>query len=191
MVAQYLLPDKNITFEQLAKLADWKKGYAVWGFPARKWLMDQGVHMTDYDVIDYAAWAKDGVEGLRKSVSGKEFNYYEKATYDLGLESKRVNLMYNHPNFTYIRRKPTWSDVVSEFRKPGACDLTLDSRVLNRENGSGLKLHRVVILDITSDEVVFNDPNSAGDGVGRREPLKHFRSAFEKAPELARYYLEN
>ena len=66
MVAQYLLPDMHITFEQLAKLADWKEGYVVWGFPAWKWLMDQGLYVVDYDVIDYEAWAKDGVSGLRK-----------------------------------------------------------------------------------------------------------------------------
>jgi hypothetical protein len=34
MVAQYLLPDANITFEKLGKLSDWHLGYIVWEAPA-------------------------------------------------------------------------------------------------------------------------------------------------------------
>lgn len=189
MVAQYLLPDKRTSFEELAKLAEWKKGYLVWGFSVWEWLMNQGVHMIDYDVIDYEAWAKDGVEGLRKSVPVKEFKFYKDNTFDLELESKKVNLMLNHSNFTYVRRKPTWADVVREHEKPGVCDVTLNSRVLNQTDG--FSLHRVALLDITDTKVVFNDPDKAGKGAGRRESLAHFRKSFEdvEAPELARYYV--
>src|SRR3989344_4612122 len=151
MAAQYLLPEKHFTFEQLAKIADWKKGYAVWGFQLWKYLMDQGIHVIDYDTIDYAGWANKGVGGLRKSVPPQEFKFYEENTYDLEAESRLAKQMLEHPNFTYVRRKPTWDDVLSEFKKPGICDVSLNSRILNRLEG--FSLHRVILLDITDKEV--------------------------------------
>lgn len=190
MIAQYLLPDKHITFEQLAKLANWRKGYVVWGFAVWKYLMDEGIHMVDYDTIDYAAWAEKGAEGLRESTSPKEFEFYESNTYDLEEESRLVHLMMDHPNFTYVRRKPTWEDVVNEFRKPGICDLGLNKRALDRQEG--FVLHRVVVIDISEDEVIFHDPNQDSSGAYRHEPLSFFREVFESidGPELARYSLE-
>jgi hypothetical protein len=189
MAAQYLLPDAGITFEKMAKIADWRKGYVVWGFPVWKWLMDRGVYLTDYDTIDYEAWAKEGAAGLKRSVPQKEFAFYQKNTYDLEAESTRVNLMYNHPHFTYIRRSPGWNDIVAEHEKPDICDLTLNLRKLNHEEG--FAVHRVVLLDITEDEAVFHDPNRDGSGAYRREPLQHFKQSIASlgSPELARYSL--
>lgn len=34
MVTQYLLPDVDITFEQLGQLSDWQPVYVVWETPA-------------------------------------------------------------------------------------------------------------------------------------------------------------
>lgn len=189
MAAQYLMPEKHFTFEQLAKIANWRKGYVVWGFSLWKWLMDQGMHMTDYDTIDYQAWADEGVEGLKRSVPKEEFNFYLKNTYDLKAESHLIKLMLEHPNFTYIKRRPTWADVVDEHNKAGICDITLNSRLLNRQTGfSG---HRVVLLDINDKEVIFHDPNKDNSGAFRHESLDFFRSVFEAMdePELARYFL--
>ena len=55
MAAQYLQPNENITFEKLGKIADWHPGYVVWGFRAWKWMMDCGLFMINYDIIDYEA----------------------------------------------------------------------------------------------------------------------------------------
>src|ERR1035437_306613 len=119
MVAQYLLPNENITFEQLAAVADWKPGYVVWGFPVWKWLMDHGVSITDMDVIDYDRWAKEGTAGLKKSVPKKEFDYYQQFTYDLDWEARQASFTMGHKNFTYVHRSPTWAEVEEEFLKPG------------------------------------------------------------------------
>jgi len=187
MVAQYLLPEEGITFEQLAKIASWQKGYVVWGFLAWKWLMDNGVHITDYDTIDYQAWAQQGTEGLRESTPPKEFEYYQANTFDLEEEGRRATLALNHPNFSYVQRTPSWQDVVAECKKPGICDITLNRHKLNGQQG--FDGHRVVIIEITDSEVVFHDPNREGTGAYRKEPIELFRAAVEDfgAFELARY----
>jgi hypothetical protein len=190
MCAQYLFPDENISFEQLGKIADWHKGYVVWAFPVWKWLMDKGVKITDIDVINYEAWAKNGEKGLRDSVSSKEFEFYKSNTHDLSQVSHDIALVWSHPNFTYIRKKLTWDDVISEFQKPGICDITVDGMKIRRR--PGFSLHRVVLVDINDAEVVFHDPNKDGSGAYRHESIKFFRSCFESldGPEMARYSLE-
>ncbi|SRR3990167_2360060 len=189
MAAQYLLPEKHFTFEQLAKITDWKKGYVVWGFKLWKYLMDQGIHVTDYDTFDYDGWVKEGVKGLKRTTPPKEFKFYLENTYDLEAESKLAKPMLEHPNFTYIRRKPTWDDVVSEFKKSGICDVTLNGRLLHDRRG--FTVHRVIVIDISDKEVVIHDPNSDWSGKYRHVPLPRFRDIFEamEEPELCRYFL--
>jgi len=191
MIAQYLLPDSNITFEQLGKIGNWRKGYVIWEFPIWNWLLDQGVYITDYEPADDEAWAKDGIEGLKRSIPTEEFAWYEKNTYDLGEVTEHLQKTLRHPNFTYLHRQPTWQDVVAEHAKPGICDIVLNSQALNHKDG--VAAHRIVLLDITDTEVIFHDPNFDGSGVHRREPLAHFKRALEalESRALARYSLES
>ena len=187
MVARFLLPKENITFEQLGKIASWKRGYVVWAYPVWKWLMDKGVYITDIDIIDSELWAKEGTKGLRKSVSAKEFQFYKSNTYDLDEISEQLSMVYDHPNFTYVRKKLTWTDVIEQFNKPGICDMTLDGRKLHRKEG--FSVHRIVLVDITDSNVVFHDPVSDDSGAYKRESIEHFRDSFEdmEGAELARY----
>lgn len=191
MVGQYLLPNATITFEQLGKVAGWRKGFVVWEFPVWEWLMDKGVCITDYDAIDYAMWSKDGVAGLEKSVPADEFRWYQENTYNLDEVTGHIRKAFAHPNFTYVRKKPSWQDVLAEYGKPGVCDIVLNSRMLNREKG--FAAHRVVVIEITDDEVVFHDPNHDSSGAYRRESVSLFRKAFEtmESPALARYSLSS
>ncbi len=190
MIAQYLLPDANVTFEQLGVIGDWKQGYVIWEFPVWNWLLDQGVYIIDYEPADDEAWANDGIEGLQQSIPLKEFEWYKQNTYDLEAVTKHLRKTLAHKNFTYIHQRPTWENVLAEYAKPGICDVTLNSKVLNSE--AGLAAHRVVLLDITDDEVVFHDPNFNGSGKDRHESLTHFKRAFEKLESraLAHYSLQ-
>ena len=188
MAARYLWPDEDITFEQLAKTADWRRGYAVWGFRVWKWMMDKGARIVDYDVIDYEAWAKEGIRGYKNSVSKEHFDWVYKHSYDLEAETQNIGLAFEHPNFTYVRKEIAWADVEREFKKPGICDLTLNIGLID-EGRDGI--HRVVLVDITDTEVVFHDPNKAGDGAYRRVSKKLFKSMMEslRGAELCRYSL--
>lgn len=189
MIGQYLLPDENITFEALGELADYRPGYVVWLYPVWNWLMDRGIHIYDQDISDKEAWVREGVEGLKNSVGEKEFEFYQKNTYDLDKVTKQLIETDKHPNFTYKQKRVTWDDVIEEFSKPGICDLTLNGKYLARKEG--FSVHRVVLLDITSDEVVFHNPRVDNDGAFQREPLDHFRAAFEKldGAEVCRYWV--
>jgi len=190
MVGQYLLPDAGITFEMFGELADYKPGYVVWAYPVWKWMLDHGVHIIDQDISGQEEWSKEGVEGLRRSVSKKEFEYYKMNTYDLEAVTKQLQLVAEHPNFKSTQKRLSWDDIVEEFNKPGICDITLDGKFLSHK--PDFSVHRVVLLDITDNEVTFHNPRVDNGGAFQKETINHFRAAIEKlsGPEVCRYWLE-
>ncbi len=187
MVGQYLLPDAGITFGKFKKLADAREGYVVWAFPVWSWLMDHGIIIHDQDVSSNEMWLKDGVDGLRNSVSEKEFAFYEKNTYDLNQVTNELRKTSSHPNFTYTQKHVTWNEIIDSVKQPGICDMTLNGRLL--DTGEGFSVHRVVLIDITDKEVIFHNPNVRGDGAYQRKPIVEFRKAVESlsGPELCHY----
>lgn len=190
MIGQYLLPNAGITFEMFGKLADYRPGYVVWAYPVWSWMLDCGIQIVNQDIIDQVAWAEQGSAGLKKSVSQEEFEYYKKNTHNLDAVSKQVKLVVEHPAFKAIKKQLSWDDIVDEFNKPGICDITLDGKLLGRE--SGFSIHRVVLLHIDDDEVVFHNPLVDDKGSFQKESVAHFRAAVESlsGPELCRYWTE-
>ena len=190
MAARYLWPEKDITFDKLAEIAGYVNGYCVWGFPVWRWMIEQGAEIVDIDVIDYEAWAKEGLEGFMKSVSPKNFEWFASHSFDIEKDTKNLQKLFGNPRFSFVKKVANWDDVVREFAKPGICDVTIDARVLN--GAEGYSLHRVLLLDITDNEVVFHDPDIEDTGANRRAKLESFRKAFLAVPdgaEICRYSL--
>lgn len=187
MVANYFVP--GTTIDDVARIVEWQKGYAVWAFRFWKWLIDHDVHITDYDLIDYEAWAKDGVNGLRRSLPAKEFEWYQSATKDLDALSSDVAAVINDPALTYRMRKPTWNDLIEAHERGALCEVVLDSHALDGDEG--FELHRVVILDLADSTVTFHDPRPKPESIPSRVvPTQLFKSAWLDAfstPELCIY----
>ena len=154
MVAKHFFLE--VSFDKVAKISDWKPGYVVWAFKFWLWIMDEGIKITEYDSTGYEAWAKEGLEGLRKSTSEKEFKYYIDHSFDLESYSQDIKKMLKHPNFTFHRIKPTFETLESAVRRGKVCEVVLDSRTL--KGREGFALHRVVILAIDKDFVILHDP---------------------------------
>lgn len=172
MVARYFFPETR--WNDIAKIVGWEPGYVVWTFKFMLWMMDRGIRITDYDLIDYEAWASKGIEGLKASVSKKEFQFYLENTKDLNAYTKDIQNIMRHKNFTYHRQKPALADLENAYKAGSVCEVTLDSGTLDGKKE--FILHRVVILDVTPTEVIFHDP--------RKEPRparKEARAIFEKA----------
>ncbi len=187
MIANYFVP--GTTINDVAQIVDWQKGYAVWAFRFWKWLIDHGVRITDFDLIDYEAWAKDGSKGLERSLSAQEFNWYKSATKDLDALSSDIAAVIHNPELTYKLQKPTWSDLLNAFERGALCEVVLDSRAL--DGVDGFELHRVVILEVNEDTVTFHDPRPEPKSIPSRSvPAILFRSAWLEAvsaPELCVY----
>ncbi|MCJ7804892.1 hypothetical protein MUP35_04145 [Patescibacteria group bacterium] len=185
MVAKYFFP--GTTFSQIAKISQWEPGYVIWGFKFWHWIMEKGIKIDDYDLIDYEAWAKEGIEGLKKSVPKKFFEDYQKNSKDLAGLSKDIPKVINHKNFNYHRQKPTFKDLLKAFRQGAVCEVTLNSATL--EGINDFWPHRVVILDIDDKNITFHDPGKKSRPA-RKESLELFKKAWLKdmsEPELCIY----
>jgi len=149
--------------------------------------MARGIRVEDYDLIDYQAWAKEGIKGLEKSVSKKEFRFYKNGSKNLSALTKDITKVLNHKHFIYHQQRPKFSDLKKAFNKRAVCEVTLDARTL--DNREGFSLHRLVILDINDCQITFHDPRKE-PRPARKEKIKLFKKAWLQAvsePELCVY----
>ncbi len=185
MVARHFFPE--ITAEDIKEIADWESGYVVWPFKFWLWLLDKGISIEDYDLIDYEAWAREGADGLKKSTPEKEFGYYFKHTKNLDTYGASISALLNHPNFTYHREKPEFQHLEHALHDGKICEVVLNSKALR--NKDGFSLHRVIVLDLTDTGAILHDPSHSG-GPNLRVSKEKFLRAWLKttsAPELCTY----
>ena len=187
MAAKYFFPET--TFDELAKVARWVPGYVVWEMPFWNWIMKQGVHVTNYDLIDYQAWANKGLEGLRLAIPETEFNYYVENTHDIESYTTDIQANFANPLFEHKQVKPTWDDLLREWNEGAVCNIVLNWKALDNQDGFGL--HQVVILDITDTHIEFHDPRGKEhEKPNRKETIEHFVYAWLEtvdAPSLVTY----
>ncbi|HUW21688.1 MAG TPA: hypothetical protein VMW41_03370 [Candidatus Bathyarchaeia archaeon] len=186
MTAKYFFSET--TFDQILKISDWSPNYVAWPFKFWKWIMDQGIKITDFDLIDYKRWLNKGVSALKSSLTEKEFDWLRKNSQDLSIIGKDLKKVVEHRNFTHRRGKPKFSDLKSAVKKKSVCEVVLDSRTLDKKEG--FSLHRVVVTGINKNKVTFHDPRGNKTIAGRTESLSHFKRAWLVAvsdPELCIY----
>ena len=180
MTAKYFFPE--VTFEQLAKISDWKKGYVIWGFKFWLWIMNRGIKITEYDLINLEKWAKSGIESLKDEMAKEEYKFIMKNTYQIDSYSKDIKKVLAHQNFIFKRKKPTWDDLQQALERGAVCEVVLDSVTLDGKNGK-IGLHRVVVLDINDKEIIFHDPRTNKSMPKRKEDVKLFKKAWLDALE--------
>lgn len=188
MTARYFFPEVN--FDRIAEISDWHPGYVVWGFKFWLWMMGKGIKITEYDLLDLSLWAEQGIEGLKNSISEKEYNFIISKTKDINSYSDDIRKVLNHPNFTFKKQKPTWEDLEKAFREGAVCEAVLDSKTLNGQ--VGFALHRVVVLDIDNDDkkITFHDPSKTNPKPAKEESIDLFKKAWLDSledPELCVY----
>jgi len=183
MIAKHFSP--STTVEEISQISQWDPGYVVWAFKFWGWLLRKGITITEYDRIDYKAWAEKGIVGLEQSTSAKELEFYRNNTKDLESYSQDIQNLLGHKNFVHRKQNPTFNDLEDAYRKGLICELVLNSQVL--DNGLRFTLHRVVPVEITEDSVAFHDPDI---GPARRVSRELFKKSWlgtVSEPELCIY----
>jgi len=187
MVSKYFFPEA--TFQQIGEISRWEPGFVVWEMPFWNWIMEKGVSVTNYDVIDYSLWAKKGTTGLKETVPNEEFAYYQKHTNNLDSYTKDIQQLLKNNAYVQQQRNPTWDDLLKELGNGAVCTAVLDACAL--DNKEGFDLHQVVILDVTDKDIIFHDPRAKDKAKPHRiESIQHFKFAWlEKvsAPSLCAY----
>ena len=187
MTARYFFPET--TFEQLAEISDWQKGYVIWGFKFWLWIMDKGIKITEYDLIDLEKWSNNGIESLKNEIAEEEYQFIVEHTYKIDSYSEDIKKVLAHPNFIFKRQRPTWNDLIEAFKSGAVCEIVLDSVTLDGKNGR-ISLHRVIVLDINERIITFHDPRTNKSRPKRTENIQLFKKAWLEtldSPELCIY----
>ncbi len=186
MTARHFFSDA--TFEKIAQISDWHPGYVVWGFKFWHWMLEKGIKITEYDLLDLSLWAKQGMEGLKGSISENEYNFITNKTKDINSYSEDIKKVLAHPNFIFKRQRPTWEDLIEAFQDGAVCEVVLDSKTLNQQKG--FALHRVVVLGVDEESITFHDPSKKNPRPARKESIDLFKKAWLdslEGPELCIY----
>ena len=187
MTARYFFPE--VTFEQIAEISDWHKGYVIWGFRFWLWIMDKGIKITEYDLTNLEKWADKGFESLRDEMVGEEYKFIVENTWQINSYSEDIRKVLAHPNFIFKRERPTFQDLKDAFQRGAVCEVVLDATALDSKEGK-IILHRVEILDITDEEITFHDPRTNNPRPKRKENIELFKKAWLErldGPELCVY----
>ncbi len=185
MVAKYFFSES--TLEEVARNSNWDPGYIFWSFQFWLWMMDKGIKIEDYDTIDYSKWAEEGIEGLKKSVPAKEFDFYLQGTKNLNSYGGLIYKVLSHKNFIYHKQKPKFEDLSDAFEAGKVCEVVVDARALRAKEG--FSLHRVVIVKIENNTITLHDP-SLNYGPDQKIDLDIFKKSWLEAvlePELCIY----
>lgn len=186
MVAKYFFP--TTTAEEVAQISGHEPNYVVWEFKFWLWLLDKNIAIDNYDTIDYALWATEGIEGLKKSLPEKEFNFYKANTKDLGAYQSDIQKLLAHKNFHHYRGGPTYDRLVKAVAENKVCAVVLDSHALYDEKG--FDLHQVVVLSVNDDEVIYHDPSPERGPNQKIDKTKFVRAWLDTVsePSLCIYY---
>ena len=169
MTVKYFFPE--VTFKEIARISNWTPKFVVWPFKFWKWILDKGIKVTDYDLINYKDWGEHGASGLKNSLVEKEFNWVKANSTDLDELGKDIKGFFEHKNFKHLMQKPSFSELEQAVSGGKVCEVVLNSHVLDRIKG--FALHRVVVTDINNDIITFHDPRLK-PRPNRQENKEHF-----------------
>jgi len=174
MTSRYFFPE--VTFKQIANISNWSSGYIVWAFKFWLWIMNKGIKIINYDIINLQNWAENGVDGLGENISKKELRYYIKNTKNINMYSNDIKKILAHPNFMHKQKLPTWDNLLAAYKGGAVCEVTLNSNFLDQKDG--FDVHRVIIIDIEKNNIFFHDPRKNKILPKRKESIELFKKAW-------------
>jgi uncharacterized protein YvpB len=153
MILGYFEPETEYTIKEIEKITGKVPEKGSWSFDWSIWFVDHGYNVKHYNVFDFKAFKKDGVEYIRQK--------YGDETADWQLENSDIehakSLVDEYLSKVEIAdKKPTLSDIEREFKAGFVIKAMVNSNVLNGKEG--YEGHSVVILDVDDENIWFHDP---------------------------------
>lgn len=159
------------SFDKLDQITGKLPGKWTWPTQSFLWLLDHEFELRLIETFDYEKFGKEGKKYLQDKY-GKEVADSQEVNSDLERE-QGLALQFAHQKILEDR-VPEWGDL-EQLLKEGflvICNINANE-LFHQEGYSG---HFVVLLDVTSEEIVLHDP-----GLPPKPSLKVSKELFEKA----------
>jgi hypothetical protein len=171
MVLRRFRPDLDASFEELDRITGKVDGFGTWPFAGLTWLHEQGLVVTNVELMDNARFAAEGRDYLAQ-LAGREFAESLDRGLDLGAVQAQASAFVEKVRCEV--RMPTVDDIRSALEAGGLVICNVNSRALNgREGYLG---HFVVAKGFAGQDLIVHDPGPPGEA-NRRVSF----AAFERA----------
>lgn len=186
MVANGLNLNKSI--EDILKITKSEIGFA----PFWKWLIEEkNIEIIDFSQNNLKIWAEKGFDAFTRETDEKIVKFLKDRIQNSSDYQKDLQYLFNNDKFQFINQNPN-TDLLKDFFSKGyVCDAMLDPWWIYGEPPEFYSLHRVFIVDINGDEIIFHDPSLDG-GEFVKSNVANFEKAFQiEGAELTCYKIAN
>lgn len=152
------------------------------GFPPFwHWLVSEhNAEIVDFTENKLALWAEKGFDSFAKVTDSRVVKFLSDRMADPSSYQADLKFLLGSGHFQLRQEGPSVKLLKKYFAKDYVCDVMLDPWKIYGLKPERYSLHRVFIVDITGDEIVFHDPDTGGD-----EFYKSNSANFAKAFQIA------
>lgn len=159
--------------------------------PFWKFLLENhDIEIIDFNENDLKVWAEKGFEVFEKEIDEKTFNFLKDRIVFPDKYQDGLKFLFKNKSFKFFHQKPSTDLLKEYFAKGYVCEVMLDPWLIYGEEPPRYSLHRVFIVDINNNEIIFHDPAFDGEAFYKSDVVK-FEKAFKiDGAELACYKLK-
>jgi hypothetical protein len=174
MVGEVLGLSENLT--DILKVTKSELGFA----PFWRWLVkEKNAQIVDFSFNNLKDWADFGFDRFITQTDPKVVKFFTDRIKNVDDYQNDLKFLFESGYFTFNHINPTVNLLKEYFSKDYACDVMLDPWLIYGDKPEWYSLHRVTIVDVNGDEIIFHDPASDGS-----EFFKSNSSNFEKAFQI-------
>jgi hypothetical protein len=180
MVLRYFRPRLDRSWAALDAITGKVDGFGTWPFAGLTWLQEQGLHVTNVELMDNARFAAEGRAYIGELVSPE---FAESLDRGLDLSAVQAQAAVFAATVRCEVRMPTLDDVRRALETGALAICNVNSRALNgREGYSG---HFVVATGFDANALIVHDPGPPGEA-NRRVSFEAFEKAWAYPTSVAK-----
>ena len=174
----------NSSLDDILKVTKSEIGFA----PFWKWLVEEkNIEVIDFSQNNLQSWSKNGFTDFSQNTDPKVVKFFDDRIKNSSDYQKDLQSLFQNEKFKFFNQKPSVDLLKEYFSKGYVCDVMLDPWLIYGEEPEFYSLHRVFIVDINDDEIIFNDPSLDGGEFFKSNTI-NFQKAFQiEGSELTCY----
>lgn len=166
----------HYSLKDILKITKSEIGFApFWRFLIKK----HNIEVVDFSENNLKTWAEKGFIKFQQEINEKIFDFLKGRIANPNKYQEDLKSLFKNKKFKFYHQKPNVDLLKEYFSKGYVCDVMLDPWLIYGEKPQRYLLHRVFIVDITNDAIIFHDPASDGE-----EFYKSSGANFEKAFQI-------
>jgi hypothetical protein len=166
----------HYSLEDVLRITKSEIGFApFWRFLVEK----NNIEIIDFSKNNLKTWAEEGFDDFKQETDEKVVSFLKDRIANPDDYQKDLEFLFKSEKFKFCHQRPNVDLLKDFFSKEYICDVMIDPWWIYGEEPPRYSLHRIFIVDINGDEIVFHDPAFDGE-----EFYKSNTANFEKGFQI-------